>query len=101
MVSAGVVGWWLFLCGAAMLNIAAWFLTANTVAWHQPGVPVDAFALCRIQLALSAVYVLGCAFRSVLPVYDIPRLGLFDTWVSSAAVGRSVASRAELSFAAQ
>jgi len=63
--------------------------------------PVDAFARCKIQLALSAVYVLGCAFRSVLPVYDIPRLCLFDTWLSSVLVGRSVATLAELSFAAQ
>src|SRR6266436_639066 len=101
MVSAGVVGWWFFLCGAAMLNIAAWCLTANTVARRQPAMPVDAFARCRIQLALSAVYVLGCAFRSVLPVYDIPRLCLFDTWLSSVIVGRSVATLAELCFAGQ
>ena len=63
--------------------------------------PVDAFARCKIQLALSAVYVLGCAYRSVFPVYDIPRLCLFDTWFSSVLVGRSVATVAELAFAAQ
>jgi hypothetical protein len=63
--------------------------------------PVDAFVRCKIQLALSALYVLGCAFRSALPVYDIPRLCLFDTWLSSVLVGRSVATVAELSFAAQ
>ena len=63
--------------------------------------PLDAFARCKIQLALSCVYVLGCAYRSVLPVYDIPRLGLFDTFLSSVLVGRSVATIAELSFAAQ
>ena len=63
--------------------------------------PVDAFARSRIQLALSAVYVFGCAFRSVLPVYDIPRLCLFDTWLSSVIVGRSVATVAELCFAGQ
>ncbi len=63
--------------------------------------PVDAFARCQIQLVLSGVYVFGCAFRSVLPVYDIPRLCLFDTWLSSVAVGRSVATFAELCFAAQ
>jgi hypothetical protein len=62
---------------------------------------VETFALCRIQLALSGAYVLGCAFRSVLPVYDIPRLGLFDTWLSSVIVGRSVATFAELCFAGQ
>jgi hypothetical protein len=101
VVSAGVVAWWVFLCGAATLNIAAWSLTAKTVARRQPAMPVDAFARCRIQLALSAVYVLGCAFRSVFPVYDIPRLCLFDTWLSTVLVGRSVATVAELSFAAQ
>jgi len=101
VVSSGVVAWWVFLCGAATLNIAAWSLTAKTVARRQPTMPVHAFARCKIQLALSAVYVLGCAFRSVLPVYDIPRLCLFDTWLSSVLVGRSVATVAELSFAAQ
>jgi hypothetical protein len=101
VVSAGVVAWWFFLCGAAALNIAAWSLAAKALARRQPAMPVDAFARCRIQLALSGVYVLGCAFRSVLPVYDIPRLCLFDTWLSSVAVGRSVATFAELCFAAQ
>jgi len=101
VVSSGVVAWWVFLCGAATLNIAAWSLTAKAVARRQPAMPVHAFARCKIQLALSAVYVLGCAFRSVLPVYDIPRLCLFDTWLSSVLVGRSVATIAELSFAAQ
>ena len=47
------------------------------------------------------MYVLGCAFRSVLPVYDIPRLCVVDTWLSSVIVGRSVATVAELCFAAQ
>jgi hypothetical protein len=45
--------------------------------------------------------VFGCAFRSVLPVYDIPRIGLVDTWLSSVVVGRSVATIAELCFVAQ
>src|SRR6202000_2925939 len=66
-----------------------------------PSMPVDAYARCRIQLALSGVYVLGCAFRSILPVYDIPRLCLFDTWLSDVVVGRSVATIAELAFAGQ
>ena len=101
VVSTGVVAWWLFLCGAATVNIVAWSLTANTVARRQHGIPVDALARCKIQLALSGLYVLGCAFRSVLPVYDIPRLCLFDTFFSSVMVGRSVATVAELAFAAQ
>jgi hypothetical protein len=54
-----------------------------------------------MQLLLSAVYVSGCAFRSVLPVYDIPRVVLVDSPLSSVIVGRSVATVAELCFAAQ
>jgi len=45
--------------------------------------------------------VAGCAFRSVLPVIDIPRLVLIDSRLSSVLVGRSVATVAELSFATQ
>jgi hypothetical protein len=101
VISAGVVAWWLFMCGAAALNIAAWSLTAASLGRRQAALSVETFALCRIQLALSGAYVLGCAFRSVLPVYDIPRLCLFDTWLSSVIVGRSVATFAELCFAAQ
>ena len=55
----------------------------------------------RLQLMLSAGYVFGCAFRSMLPVYDVARLCLFDTWLSNVIVGRSVATFAELCFAAQ
>jgi hypothetical protein len=54
-----------------------------------------------MQLLLSAVYVAGCAFRSALPVIDIPRLVLIDSPISSVLVGRSVATLAELCFAAQ
>src|SRR5262249_49070162 len=59
------------------------------------------YDLRRLQLLLSAGYVLGCAYRSALPVFDVPRLCLFDTWLSSVVVGRSVATFAELCFAAQ
>ena len=52
-------------------------------------------------LLLAAAYVLGCAFRSVLPRADVQRICLFDTWLSSVMVGRSVATVAELAFAAQ
>jgi hypothetical protein len=46
-------------------------------------------------------YVFGCAFRSFLPRADVQRICLFDTWLSSVVVGRSVATVAEVSFAAQ
>ena len=43
----------------------------------------------------------GCAFRSLLPRADVQRICLFDTWLSSVVVGRSVATVAEVAFAAQ
>jgi len=45
--------------------------------------------------------VFGCAFRSFLPRADVQRICLFDTWLSSVVVGRSVATVAEVCFAAQ
>ncbi len=67
----------------------------------QPVSHAPADASSSIQLLLSAGYLLGCAFRSVLPVFDIPRVVLIDSWLSNVIVGRSVATVAELCFAAQ
>ena len=53
------------------------------------------------MLLLSAAYVFGCAFRSFLPRADVQRICLFDTWLSSVVVGRSVATVAEIAFVAQ
>ena len=61
----------------------------------------ESYSTCRAQLLLSAFYVFGCAFRSALPVFDVPRITLFNTWLSSVAVGRSVATIAEVCFVAQ
>jgi hypothetical protein len=54
-----------------------------------------------LMLFLCAAYVFGCAFRSVLPRADVQRICLFDTWLSSVVVGRSVATVAEICFAVQ
>jgi hypothetical protein len=53
------------------------------------------------MLLLCAAYVFGCAFRSVLPRADVQRICLFDTWLSSVLVGRSVATVAEVCFIVQ
>jgi hypothetical protein len=98
----GEIGWWWFgLCAAAAFNILAWSLSAAILRRRRGDLPADAYPSCRLQLLLSAGYVFGCAFRSVLPVYDVPRLCLFDSWISSVIVGRSVATVAELCFVAQ
>jgi hypothetical protein len=86
-----VVAWWASLCLVAAINIAVWIFIAATGGDH----------LSIVQLTLSGIYVFGCAYRSALPVYDIPRIGMVDSWASSVLVGRSVATVAELAFAAQ
>ena len=55
----------------------------------------------ELMLLLCAAYVFGCAFRSFLPRADVQRICLFDTWLSSVVVGRSVATVAEIAFVAQ
>jgi hypothetical protein len=101
MMSDGVVTWWSLLCAVGTLNVMAWSISAARLNRRRPVIPAEAYRARRLQLKLSAVYVFGCAFRSALPVYDIPRICLFNTWLSSVAVGRSVATCAELCFVAQ
>jgi hypothetical protein len=100
-MSAEVFWWWFFLCAVAGFNILAWTLSAAALERRQAALSPEAYDLRRLQLLLSAGYVLGCAYRSALPVYDVQRFVLFDTWLSSVIVGRSVATFAELCFAAQ
>jgi hypothetical protein len=95
------VAWWHTLLRAnAVLNVALWSLAATAVTREQTSIPVDTDA-AYMQLLLSAVYVAGCAYRSFLPVIDIPRIVLVDSRLSSVLIGRSVATVAELCFATQ
>jgi hypothetical protein len=83
-----------------VLNAGLWSLTAVAVT-REHAVYGAGGAAWYVQPLLSAVYVAGCAFRSFLPVIDIPRIVLVDSRLSSVLVGRSVATVAELCFAAQ
>lgn len=93
--------WWALLRGVAAFNVLAWLAVAAWMWRTRASVPADIRSHRRWQLALSAGYVFGCAWRSLLPVYDVPRLVLVDSFWSSVIVGRSVATVAELCFAAQ
>src|SRR5262245_22429520 len=53
------------------------------------------------QRLLSGVFVAVCAFRSILPRVDGRRFCLYDSWLSSAFIGRSAATLAELCLVAQ
>jgi len=86
--------WWAMLTLVSGVNIAAWFFMYREL--RSSSTPC-----MDIMLVLSAAYVFGCAFRSFLPRADVQRICLFDTWLSSVMVGRSVATIAEVCFAAQ
>jgi hypothetical protein len=100
-MTSGVLLWWSVLCAVSAVNVLAWALSAAVLRRRQRVLPTGVYASRRLQLFLSAGYVFGCAFRSVLPVYDVPRLGVFDSWLSSVVIGRSVATVAELCFVTQ
>ncbi len=109
--------WWGLLTFVSGVNIAVWFLLYSELPGQQSGLAIWSLMYHQLQgqrlggvahasypelmLLLSAAYVFGCAFRSFLPRADVQRICLFDTWLSSVAVGRSVATVAEIAFAAQ
>src|SRR5262245_5215827 len=95
-----VAWWWGLLTLVSGANIAAWFWLYGALQPPRIGSlrgPSD----IELMLFLSAAYVFGCAFRSFLPRADVQRICLFDTWLSSVTVGRSVATVAEVCFAVQ
>ena len=97
----GVISWWALLCSVAVINVTAWLIAAMTLSRRQAQLPAEIYSFSRLQLIFSALYVAGCAFRSALPVFDVPRLALFASPLTSALLDRSVATIAELSFVAQ
>lgn len=91
-----VAVWWSFLLIVSGANIALLLLLHRCLR--------DRLFNCQVStylLMLCAAYVFGCAFRSALPRADVQRICLFDTWLSSVFIGRSVATVAEICFAAQ
>jgi hypothetical protein len=93
--------WWTALCAAAALNAALWFYSAYRLGLRSADFPPEVYATRRRLLTLAAIYTAGCAFRSALPMIDVWRYCLHDPFVARIFVGRSVATVAELAFAAQ
>jgi hypothetical protein len=106
--------WWSLLTLVSGVNIAVWFLLYRQLHEQPTGglgstsgiefMRTGGFGIrsdIQLMLLLCAAYVFGCAFRSFLPRADVQRICLFDTWLSSVVVGRSVATVAEICFAAQ
>lgn len=93
-----VMAWWTAISVISLLNIVAWLILA---AGRLRGGSSDANSTRGWQTLFSALFVFGCAFRSFLPRVEALRFCLHDSWISSAVIGRSVATIAELAFVAQ
>jgi hypothetical protein len=95
-----VAVWWGLLLLASCANIALWLVLHRQ--FRRNG-RANSWTVLRVELMLllCAAYVFGCAFRSFLPRADVQRICLFDTWLSSVLVGRSVATVAEICFVTQ
>src|SRR6185295_17363585 len=92
--------WWSLLTLVSAINIAAWFSLYHFLQEPRAG-HLGSTSGVELMIFLCAAYVFGCAFRSVLPRADVQRIALFDTWLSSVLVGRSVATIAEICFIIQ
>ena len=93
-----VTTWSYALCLAAIVNIAAWIIVAGCVHHRKPHASSPN---ARLLLWLSAIYVAGCAFRSLFPLVDGIRACLHDVTANRVAIGRTVATFAEIAFAVQ
>lgn len=101
ILSSELSFWWLALCVVSAINFALWGVSAIMLAKHRARWTDDVYKTRQTLLWLSAVYVLGCGFRSVFPMIEVPRMCLHDIWISRVAITRTVATVAELCFAAQ
>jgi hypothetical protein len=96
-----VAKWWRLLTLVGCVNIAVWFWLYRALQEPRTGSLGTSPSGIELMLFLCAAYVFGCAFRSFLPRADVQRICLFDTWLSSVMLGRTVATVAEVCFAAQ
>ena len=98
---SGLFAWWLALCTVSIINLGLlgrfWIAHRKKHSGTDPRV----YQQKRKLLWLSTFFTLGCAFRAFFPRADVQRIVIVDHWLSSVLVGRTVATVAELSFAAQ
>ncbi|HEX3695954.1 MAG TPA: hypothetical protein VH374_11245 [Polyangia bacterium] len=99
--STAVMVWWTVLRAVSVLNGAVWVLMG--VTWWKSKTERDSRRRTHeeLQLGLSALFVLGCGFRSFFPWAEAPRFCLSASGISSAAIARTVATVAELALVTQ
>ncbi len=92
--------WWCFLILVSAVNVTLLlflyaYVRKTSIARRAAAFAVEPLCCCAPPMFSAA------RFRSVLPRADVQRICLFDTWLSSVFVGRSVATVAEICFVVQ
>jgi hypothetical protein len=100
-MTEATLAWWKLLSLAGVMNLAAWYSSRPLLVAGRARFAPAEYETRRALFWLAGIYVAGCAFRSFLPMIDVPRLCLHETAVSRIFVGRAVATVAELAFVAQ
>ncbi|MCB9185550.1 MAG: hypothetical protein H6601_02250 [Flavobacteriales bacterium] len=100
-IPTSVAVWWGGMSVVAIFNIVLLIISRKMLLKKMPSMSQMVQHVRTWQLMLAATYTVGCAFRSILPRGDVRRIVLVDHWISAVAIGRTVATVAELAFVAQ
>src|SRR6185436_6274102 len=71
IMSIDVTWWWAALSAVGLANLTAWWCSRRALQRREGELPGDEYALRKGLLLLSAGYVIGCAYRSFVPVFDV------------------------------
>lgn len=96
-----VLVWWMGMSAVAAINLVLLFISRKMLLRKLPNMSEMVQKVRHWQFLLASIYTIGCGFRSILPRGDVRRIVLVDHWISAVAIGRSVATLAELAFVAQ
>jgi hypothetical protein len=101
LIPTSVALWWGGMSVVAMLNLILLIYSRRLLLSKMPSMSALVQKVRKYQFLLASIYTIGCGFRSILPRGDVRRIVLVDHWISAIAIGRSVATIAELAFVAQ
>jgi hypothetical protein len=92
-----VIIWWIGLTVISILNFYLWAIAYATYKIKSQ-TDAEFKALRRLYPGLTLIYVIVCAFRSILPRAYVARTVLVDSWWSNIFLARLGATFAEISF---
>lgn len=93
--------WWGLMSIVALFNMGLLVYTYKIFNSRKAGYSPLILGIRKLHLVCATIYVFGCGFRSFVPRGDVRRIVLIDHWISAIAIGRSVATIAELALALQ